>query len=276
MDQCEDREEGVPPSKTSLCGEDESQSKGQRMEKVTLKNEDKSRDLSYKSHDSKDMWFDFKSDHPPPPERMSQKISETPSGPSVHQNQTQLDSIFMLLKENIFTFVTNELKKIQKVLSPEDPEWSDCETDNEELEGENEEQRKSSREAVMKITMNFLRRMKQEELVERLQCKHLTAVGQHELKAGLKKKFQSVFEGISKAGSPTLLNQIYTELFITEGGTGEVNDEHEVRQIETASRKQHRPETTIRQEDIFKVPPGRDQPIRTVMTKGVAGIGKQS
>uniref|UniRef100_A0A3B3WKR8 NACHT domain-containing protein n=1 Tax=Poecilia mexicana TaxID=48701 RepID=A0A3B3WKR8_9TELE len=90
----------------------------------------------------------------------------------------------------------------------------------------------------------------------------------------MKKKFQCVFEGIAKAGSPALLNQIYTELYITEGGTGEVNQEHEVRQIETASRKPHRPETTIRQEDIFKVPPGRDQPIRTVMTKGVAGIGK--
>uniref|UniRef100_A0A3Q3FTB6 NACHT domain-containing protein n=1 Tax=Labrus bergylta TaxID=56723 RepID=A0A3Q3FTB6_9LABR len=63
-------------------------------------------------------------------------------------------------------------------------------------------------------------------------------------------------------------------LYITEGGTGEVNDEHEVRQIETASRKPHRPETTIRQEDIFKASPGRDEPIRTVMTKGVAGIGK--
>uniref|UniRef100_A0A3B5QD09 B30.2/SPRY domain-containing protein n=1 Tax=Xiphophorus maculatus TaxID=8083 RepID=A0A3B5QD09_XIPMA len=110
--------------------------------------------------------------------------------------------------------------------------------------------------------------MKQEELADRLQ------ICQHQLKSGLKKKFQSVFEGIAKAGSPTLLNQIYTELYITEGGTGEVNDEHEVRQIETASRKPDRPETTIRQEDIFKVQPGRDQPIRTVMTKGVAGIGK--
>ncbi|XP_072235693.1 NLR family CARD domain-containing protein 3-like, partial [Leuresthes tenuis] len=93
-------------------------------------------------------------------------------------------------------------------------------------------------------------------------------------KSALKKKFQCVFEGISKAGNPTLLNQIYTELYITEGGTGEVNDEHEVRQIETASRKADRAETTIRQEDIFKLPPGRDEPIRTVMTKGVAGIGK--
>ncbi|XP_072235521.1 NACHT, LRR and PYD domains-containing protein 3-like isoform X3 [Leuresthes tenuis] len=97
---------------------------------------------------------------------------------------------------------------------------------------------------------------------------------QPKLKSALKKKFQCVFEGISKAGNPTLLNQIYTELYITEGGTGEVNDEHEVRQIETASRKAGRAETTIRQEDIFKLPPGRDEPIRTVMTKGVAGIGK--
>ena len=96
----------------------------------------------------------------------------------------------------------------------------------------------------------------------------------HKLKSNLKEKFQCVFEGIASAGNPTLLNQIYTELYITEGGTAEVNDEHEVRQIETASRKPDRPETTIRQEDIFKASPGRDEPIRTVMTKGVAGIGK--
>uniref|UniRef100_A0AAZ1XI70 NACHT domain-containing protein n=1 Tax=Oreochromis aureus TaxID=47969 RepID=A0AAZ1XI70_OREAU len=97
---------------------------------------------------------------------------------------------------------------------------------------------------------------------------------QHHLKSFLSKKFQHVFEGIAKAGSPTLLNQIYTELYITEGGTAEVNDEHEVRQMETASWKTDRPETTIRQEDIFKASPGRDEPIRTVLTKGVAGIGK--
>ncbi|CAI5682341.1 unnamed protein product [Oreochromis niloticus] len=61
---------------------------------------------------------------------------------------------------------------------------------------------------------------------------------------------------------------------ITEGGTAEVNDEHEVRQIETAFRKQDSLEAIIRQEDIFKASPGRDEPIRTVLTKGVAGIGK--
>uniref|UniRef100_A0A3Q3XJC6 NACHT domain-containing protein n=1 Tax=Mola mola TaxID=94237 RepID=A0A3Q3XJC6_MOLML len=72
----------------------------------------------------------------------------------------------------------------------------------------------------------------------------------------------------------TLLNQIFTELYITEGGTAEVNREHEVRQIETVSRRPDRAETTIRREDIFKASAGRDGPIRRVMTKGVAGIGK--
>ncbi|XP_078787022.1 NLR family CARD domain-containing protein 3-like [Oryzias latipes] len=79
---------------------------------------------------------------------------------------------------------------------------------------------------------------------------------------------------MAKAGSPTLLNEIYTELFITEGGRGELNEEHEVRQIEAASRKADRAETSIRQEELFQLPAGRPEPIRTVMTKGVAGIGK--
>ncbi|XP_032437274.1 NACHT, LRR and PYD domains-containing protein 4-like [Xiphophorus hellerii] len=181
----------------------------------------------------------------------------------------------MQLEDNIVTFVKNELKKIQKVLSPDDSECSESQRDEEEVvEGEDEEQRRSSREALMTITLNFLRRMKQEDLADHLQSTLPAPVHQQKHRSDLTKKFQCIFEGIAKSGSPTLLNQIYTELYVTEGGTGEVNDEHEVRQIETASRKKHRPETTIRQEDIFKVSPGRDQPIRTMMTKGVAGIGK--
>uniref|UniRef100_A0A3B4XU33 NLR family CARD domain-containing protein 3-like n=1 Tax=Seriola lalandi dorsalis TaxID=1841481 RepID=A0A3B4XU33_SERLL len=171
--------------------------------------------------------------------------------------------LFQLLEENMVTFVKNELKKIQRLLSPDYPECSENQREDEEvLDGEDEE-------AFLKITVNFLRRMKQEELADCLQT-----ICHHKHKRDLKKKFQCVFEGIAKAGNPTLLNQIYTELYITEGGTGEVNDEHEVREIETASRKPVRPETTIRCQDIFKTSLGRDGPIRTVMTKGVAGIGK--
>uniref|UniRef100_A0A3B3H8B5 NACHT domain-containing protein n=1 Tax=Oryzias latipes TaxID=8090 RepID=A0A3B3H8B5_ORYLA len=100
------------------------------------------------------------------------------------------------------------------------------------------------------------------------------AVCKHKVQSGLKKKFKHVFEGITKAGNPTLLNEIYTDLYITEGGTGELNEEHEVRQIEAAFRKADRAEKSIRQEELFELPVGRQEPIRTVMTKGVAGIGK--
>ncbi|CAI5670224.1 unnamed protein product [Oreochromis niloticus] len=181
----------------------------------------------------------------------------------------------LLLEDNIIAFVRNELKRMQKSLTPASLDFQKSQRENEEvLEAEDKEQRRSSRKAFMKITLNFLKRMKQEELAERLHNRNLIGAFQSHLKSALKKKFQCVFEGIAKAGNPTLLNQIYTELYITEGGTAEVNDEHEVTQIETAFRKPDRPETTIRQEDIFKAPPGRDEPIKTVLTKGVAGIGK--
>ncbi|CAI5657115.1 unnamed protein product [Oreochromis niloticus] len=261
MDQCEDREEGVPLSKSTLCGEHESQTKAQRNPPGPPPSS-----VSLQSDESKDEPIHFKIQPVSAAERVDQQSSEVPSGQSAQQHQTQLDSIFMLLEDNIITFVKNELKKIQKALNPNKPQCL-------EFQREDDEQR-SSREAFVKITVDFLRRMKQQELADRLQSKLPAAVCHRNLKSTLKKKFQCVFEGIAKAGNPTLLNQIYTELYITEGGTAEVNDEHEVRQIETASRKPDRPETTIRQEDIFKASPGRDEPIRTVLTKGVAGIGK--
>ena len=74
------------------------------------------------------------------------------------------------LKENVVTFVKNELKKFQKILSPDYPECLERQSEDEEvLHGEEEEQRRSSREAFLKITLNFLRRMKQEELADCLQ-----------------------------------------------------------------------------------------------------------
>ncbi|XP_074526285.1 NLR family CARD domain-containing protein 3-like [Halichoeres trimaculatus] len=173
-----------------------------------------------------------------------------------------------LLQENIISFVKSQLKEIQRALSPDYPECFES-----QREDEDEEQRRS-REAFLKITLHLLRRMKQEELADCLQSRAVVPECRRKVKSELKEKFQCVFEGIAKAGNPTLLNQIYTELYITEGGTGEVNEEHEVRQIEAASRTPDRAETSIRQEDIFKGPPGRQEPIRRVLTKGVAGIGK--
>ncbi|XP_078791009.1 NLR family CARD domain-containing protein 3-like isoform X2 [Oryzias latipes] len=261
MDQWEEPQEGAPPSKKRRGGNHDNQSKAQRNQPGPGSG---SSCGSFRSDKSKNYNPNFKDIHSGV-EQLDQQSSETPSGPSVQQHQTQLDSIFLLLEDNIVTFVKKELKKIQKLLSHRE--------DEEELEDEDEEQR-SSRESLMKITVNFLRRMNQEELADALQSRSPAAVCQHEVQSGLKKKFQCLFEGMAKAGNPNLLNEIYTELFITEGGRGELNEEHEIRQIEAASRKADRAETRIRQEELFQLPAGRQEPIRTVMTKGVAGIGK--
>ncbi|XP_058273293.1 NACHT, LRR and PYD domains-containing protein 12-like isoform X3 [Hemibagrus wyckioides] len=86
-------------------------------------------------------------------------------------------------------------------------------------------------------------------------------------------KFQCLNGVIINLGTQTLLNEIYTELYITEGDSGEVNNEHEVRQMEAASRRTTE-ETPIKCNDIFKPLSEQDKPIRSVLTKGVAGIGK--
>uniref|UniRef100_A0AAZ1X1N2 B30.2/SPRY domain-containing protein n=2 Tax=Oreochromis aureus TaxID=47969 RepID=A0AAZ1X1N2_OREAU len=271
MDQCEDREERVPPSKTTLCGEHESQTKAQRNQPGPPPSS-----VSLQSDDSKEHPLNFKVQPVSAAERVDQRSSEVPSGQSSQQHQTQLDSTFMILEDKIITFVKNELKKIQTDLSPDDLQCFKIQCED-VLQRVDEEQSKSSRDAFVTITVEFLKRMKQNKFAELLLRRNFTKNfqwHQHEFKSALKKKFQCVFEGIAKAGNPTLLNQIYTELYITEGGTAEVNDEHEVRQIETASREPDSLEAIIRQEDIFKASPGRDEPIRTVLTKGVAGIGK--
>ncbi|XP_048036340.1 NACHT, LRR and PYD domains-containing protein 5-like isoform X2 [Megalobrama amblycephala] len=93
-------------------------------------------------------------------------------------------------------------------------------------------------------------------------------------RSNLKKKFECLYEGTAQQGNPTLLNEIYTELYITESESGEISNEHEVRQIETQSRRAATEDTPIQCNDIFRPLPGQDKPIRTVLTKGVAGIGK--
>nr|XP_021326501.1 NACHT, LRR and PYD domains-containing protein 3-like [Danio rerio] len=93
-------------------------------------------------------------------------------------------------------------------------------------------------------------------------------------RSDLLKKFERLYEGTAAQGNPTLLNKIYTELYITESESGEISHEHEVRRIETQSRRSTTEDTAIKCRDIFTPLPGQDKAIRTVLTKGVAGIGK--
>ncbi|XP_058626444.1 NACHT, LRR and PYD domains-containing protein 3-like [Onychostoma macrolepis] len=97
-------------------------------------------------------------------------------------------------------------------------------------------------------------------------------------KNSMKKKYESLFEGIKMRGNQILLNRIYTQLYIIEGESEGVNEDHEVLQMEKTPRTQHSQDTPIYCNDIFKPlsEPGRvkNDKIKVVLTKGIAGIGK--
>ncbi|KAK0138162.1 NLR family CARD domain-containing protein 3 [Merluccius polli] len=201
--------------------------------------------------------------------------SRTDASDVLSEFRVKFSLMFVLLQraeEAAHAFLAKELKKLWRIHFPDYPQCS--ETQREEEDGEEEEQRRRAIDGVVDITVLCLKQLKEEELADSLQSKHFAEKCQHKLKSHLKEKTQRVFEGVPKAGQATDLNKIYTEIFITEGGSGDVNQEHEVRLIETASRKPAKEETPIKCEDILKPLPGQDQPIRTIMTTGVAGIGK--
>ncbi|CAL8290289.1 unnamed protein product [Lota lota] len=306
----EEREEGGPTSKTTLSGEHGHQSKAKRRVQqeradspgpscVSMKS-DHSMDqpvrfkdgnqsiekrrvqqeradspgpscVSMKSDWSMDHPYDFKDGNQSIEIRQHQERSNVSSAQSL-QHQTEL---IKRAEETAHAFLDKELKKLWRVIFPDHPQCSESQREEvEEVDCKKEEQRRRAIEGVVDITKLCLMEMNQEELADTLWGGSDAEKCQHKIKTHLKTKFRCVFEGIAKAGQPTGLNDFYTELFITERGSGEVNKEHEVRLIETASRKPAKEETPIRCEDIFKPLPGQDQPIRTIMTTGVAGIGK--
>ncbi|XP_030612281.1 NACHT, LRR and PYD domains-containing protein 14-like [Archocentrus centrarchus] len=94
-----------------------------------------------------------------------------------------------------------------------------------------------------------------------------------EHKISLRMRCEHVTEGSDQTGSGTLF-KIYTEFYITERQSEQVHSQHEVRQLETASKIDALHDSPIRCHDIFKAFPDQQRPIRVVLTNGVAGVGK--
>ncbi|XDV26428.1 hypothetical protein PO909_030155 [Leuciscus waleckii] len=179
-----------------------------------------------------------------------------------HKNfKDNLLGIFQDLESKIIKFLKNELEKLKKILQNQNTQH---------FVKDFTENRSSIKESALDLTLHYLREMKQDEAADALEDELLFI---HQLKSGLKKKYQCVFEGIVKQGDSILLNNIYTDLYITQGGSEQVNTEHEVRQIEVASRRREAQEIQVECTNLFEAPE-QDEEIRTVLTKGVAGIGK--
>ncbi|XP_026042061.1 protein NLRC3-like [Astatotilapia calliptera] len=280
MDQCEDREEGVPPSKSTLCGEHESQTKAQRNPPGPPPSS-----VSLQSDTSKDVIIDFKVSAAERGQRSQSAGSSCPSvrsdgskgqppnfsaepGPMGERKrkrsgvceEEQLSCCALcqdVLKDPVSTscghwFCRQCISSYWDQSAPSgDSSCPQC--------GE----RSRSRAGLQTAS--------QSSCVQ-------TDVGLQEVldehKISLRRRCERVTEGSDETGSRTLLNRIYTELYITEGQSEEVHSQHEVRQLETASKMDALHDAPIRCQDIFKALPDQQRPIRVVLTNGVAGVGK--
>ncbi|XP_056444109.1 NACHT, LRR and PYD domains-containing protein 12-like isoform X2 [Gadus chalcogrammus] len=205
--------------------------------------------------------------HSPGEERQHQERSTVTNAQSLLQHQTEL---IKRAEEDAQTFLDKRLKKLWRVIFPDLPQCSESQREEEEeMDGKKNDQWRRALKGVVDIAKLCLMEMNQEELADKLWSETVAVECQGKIKSHLKKVSGCVFEG-----QPAGLNDFYIEICITKTGSGEVNMEHEVTMMETASRKLATVETAIKCEDIFKPLPGKDLPIRTIMTTGVAGIGK--
>ncbi|KAJ0060262.1 hypothetical protein NL108_006166 [Boleophthalmus pectinirostris] len=90
----------------------------------------------------------------------------------------------------------------------------------------------------------------------------------------LRRRFEQVREGAEGTQNNKVLDQTYTELYITEGWRQGVDTQHEVRQLGSQLKRNATNDHPIRVHDIFRPLPPDDKPVRVVLTSGVAGVGK--
>ncbi|KAL7826281.1 hypothetical protein AOLI_G00314900 [Acnodon oligacanthus] len=162
--------------------------------------------------------------------------------------------------QNMLSSMTADMfRDFQRHLHQEYPECFEGLEDDSDPKGVAERMMESfSREDTLKVTVRFL--TPTTPLV----------ICMETVKTKLRIKFKHLYEGNEQLGQQSILEDIYTQLYITEGGTGEVNNEHEVRQIEAAAKNLYTQETPLDLSNIFKA----QKHIKTVLTKGIAGIGK--
>ncbi|CAL8313099.1 unnamed protein product [Merluccius merluccius] len=292
----EETEEGGPPSKTTLSGEHGRHSRAKRRKKEKSPEQQERADspgpscVSMKSDRSMGPPVYFKDGNQSIEKRVQQERADSP-GPSCVLMKSDRsmghppgfkdgrpssggDTTKLCLMEKTQEELADTLRVQQERADSPGPSCVSMMSDwSMDFPPVFKDGRPSSG-GVVDITKHCLMEKTQEELADTLWGGPVAVECQHKFRSHLMEKFRHVFEGIAKAGQPTDLNDFYTELFITERHSGDINKEHEVRLIETASRKPAKEETRIKCEDIFKPLPGQDQPIRTIMTTGVAGIGK--
>ncbi|KAI2665142.1 NLR family CARD domain-containing protein 3 [Labeo rohita] len=142
-------------------------------------------------------------------------------------------------------------------------------------------------EEAVKVMVDILRKMNQNDLAEQLENEHKQAQAEGNMrtsvpvgelqnflkthKNNMKRKAKCIFEGNKE--NDTDLRDVYTELFITEGDMKDVNHEHEIVKIDDIFKNKNTHDKSIKCNDLFtELKKNNEEKI--VLTKGIAGIGK--
>ncbi|XP_076592222.1 NACHT, LRR and PYD domains-containing protein 6 [Chaetodon auriga] len=103
------------------------------------------------------------------------------------------------------------------------------------------------------------------------QCKR--ALIRFHLMQHLIRKHQVIREGVVRAGKQNLLNAIYVEPQISTCGYGGVDPSHELRPHPPSPLQVPSADTFVGVNNLFRLQKDDGQPVRTVLTTGIPGIG---
>ncbi|XP_067248674.1 NLR family CARD domain-containing protein 3-like [Chanodichthys erythropterus] len=198
-------------------------------------------------------------------------------------------SVEELLEESLNELKIAELKKFQWHLKNDHKHISNSDMENADiLDTVDKMVACFGPEEAVKITVDILRKMNQNNLAEQLENNHKpgstaddTKASLHDytnsrlhLKKKLKQDYEQMLVGNSQTGHLEYLIDIYTDLYMVDNETGGRVNEHEVRQIEFNHNGLTAKETQLKCNDMFKVQCDTGRRNRKVLTMGIAGVGK--
>ncbi|XP_073804442.1 protein NLRC3-like isoform X1 [Danio rerio] len=197
-----------------------------------------------------------------------------------------MENVKQLLKNSLKELVEAELKEFQWCLRNDYRCISKSEMENaDRLETVDKMESCFGPEGAVKITVDILRKINQNDLAEKLENTQKQASENsktpldytnisHELKKNLKEDYKQILIGNSQMGRKKYLDDIYTDLYVVENESGGRENDHEVIQMELKHHKQTAKDKPLKCNNMFKVQPDTGRQNRRVLTLGIAGVGK--
>ncbi|KAM3616211.1 uncharacterized protein V6R79_014335 [Siganus canaliculatus] len=122
-------------------------------------------------------------------------------------------------------------------------------------------------------TMNTLEKINKKPESDELRNKCSRALFRCHLTQYLIRKHHVIREGVVRAGRHNLLNSVYVEPQISTCGNGGVDPSHEIRSRLLSPLQGLSADSFVGLNDLFRLQKADGQPVRTVLTTGIPGIG---